>query len=55
MAKNTNRGFRRGAVTGRSQTFNPKSQAWIKRDSDTGTFLNGKADKAPFKGVRNED
>ena len=55
MAKNTNQNFRRGAVRDRWQTFNPKTQTWVKRDADTGKFLDGKADKAPFKGVRKED
>ncbi len=55
MATNTNQNFRRGAVRDRSQSFNPKTQTWTKRDTKTGTFVNGKADKAPFKGVRKED
>ena len=43
-----------GAVTGRSQVFNPKTQNWTKRDSETGRFMDQKADNKPFKGVRKE-
>lgn len=54
MAKNTGHGFRRGAVTSRSQVRNPQTRAWVKRDVGTGRFLDGKADGTPFKGVRRE-
>jgi hypothetical protein len=53
MAANTGRGFRRGAVTRRSQV--KTSTGWVKRDTGTGRFLNGKADGRPFKGVRREN
>lgn len=42
-----------GAVRGRSQVFT-RNQIWTKRDSDTGRFLDQKADSKPFKGVRRE-
>jgi hypothetical protein len=45
---------RRGAVRDRSQTFNPKNGHWTKRDSNTGQFMDQKADDKPFKGVRKE-
>lgn len=45
---------RRGAVRDRSQTHNPKNDRWVKRDNDTGRFMDQKADKKPFKGVRKE-
>jgi len=45
---------RHGAVKERSQTFNPKTEKWIKRDSNTGRFMDGKSDDKPFKGVRKE-
>jgi hypothetical protein len=51
MAVNTGKGYRQGAVTGRSQTYNPTTQTWTKRDSATGQFMDGKADGTPFKGV----
>lgn len=47
-------GHRNGAVKDRSQTFNPVTQTWIKRDTTTGKFLDQKADPKPFKGVRKE-
>ena len=47
-------GQRRGQVTDRSQTYNPKNDRWTKRDTDTGKFIDQKADEKPFKGVRKE-
>lgn len=56
MAKNPpyGDGHRQGAVKGRSQTYNPKSGNWTKRNTDNGRFMDRKADKDPFKGVRKE-
>jgi len=50
-----NDGQRQGAVRERSQTLNPKTGNWTKRDSDTGKFIDVKQDGKPFKGVRKED
>lgn len=47
-------GHRNGAVKGRSQTFNPKTEQWVKRDTETGRFMDVKKDGTPFKGVRKE-
>lgn len=47
-------GHRIGAVKDRSQTFNPKTKDWVKRNDDTGRFMDGKQDGKPFKGVRKE-
>jgi len=47
-------GHRNGAVKNRSQVFNPRSKAWVKRDDETGQFLDMKSDPKPFKGVRKE-
>ena len=47
-------GHRNGAVRGRSQTQNPKTDRWIKRDTSTGRFMDQKAEPKPFKGVRKE-
>lgn len=47
-------GYRNGAVRDRSQTHNPKTDTWVKRDSDTGRFIDVKKDGTPFKGVRKE-
>ena len=56
MAKNSPYGdnCRKGAVRDRSQVQNPKTGIWIKRDTNTGRFIDGKADGTPFKGVRKE-
>lgn len=57
MAKNARYGdgHRRGAVKDRSQVYNPKNDRWTKRDAETGQFIDQKADREPFKGVRKED
>lgn len=47
-------GSRKGAVRGRSQTFNPRTKQYVKRDTVTGKFLNVKQDGTKFKGVRTE-
>lgn len=56
MAKNgkVGDGHRNGQVTNRSQTYNSKNDSWVKRDTQTGQFINVKSDNAPFKGVRKE-
>lgn len=56
MATNppTGDGHRIGAVKERSQTYNPKTDNWTKRNSETGRFIDQKADSKPFKGVRRE-
>jgi len=56
MAKNgkAGDGHRNGAVKERTQTFNPKTNNWIKRDANSGQFMDGKADSKPFKGITKE-
>lgn len=56
MATNppTGDGHRNGAVRKRSQVQNPKTKRWVKRDTETGRFIDHKTDKNPFKGVRKE-
>lgn len=55
MAKNPPAGpGRRGAVRGRTQVHNPKIDRYVKRDRDTGLFLDVKSDKKPFKGITKE-
>lgn len=53
--KPTGDNHRKGAVRERSQTYNPKTGNWVKRDSDTGKFMDVKQNGKPFKGVRKED
>jgi hypothetical protein len=47
-------GHRNGAVRDRSQVFNPVTEQWVKRDAETGKFMDVKQDGEPFKGVRKE-
>lgn len=56
MAKNApiGDGKRVGAVKRRSQTFNPVTKQWVKRNANTGQFMDVKLDGSPFKGVRKE-
>lgn len=56
MAKNgtPGDGHHNGAVKGRSQTYNPKTEQYVKRDASTGRFMDVKQDGTPFKGVRME-
>jgi hypothetical protein len=56
MATNppTGDGHRNGAVHDRSQVLNPHTGRYVKRDTDTGKFIDQKADPKPFKGVRRE-
>lgn len=54
MAKNTGEGYRQGAVKDRTQTENPQTGDWTKRNREDGEFMDGKADGEPFKGVAKE-
>jgi hypothetical protein len=56
MATNPPRGDGRriGAVRGRSQAYNPRIGRWVKRNADNGRFMDQKADRKPFKGIRRE-
>ena len=56
MATNPSRrdGHRNGAVRDRSQVHNSKVNRWVKRDTDSGRFMDQKENGSPFKGVRRE-
>jgi hypothetical protein len=55
MAKNTGDNYRHGAVDNRSQVLNPKNDLYVKRNDDTGRFMDVKTSSpTPFKGVRKE-
>ena len=56
MAKNapSGDGRRKGMVKKRSQTFNPVIKKWVKRNAETGKFMDVKQGGKPFKGVRKE-
>ena len=45
---------RKGAVRKRFQTYNPVTDQYVKRDAETGRFLDVKQDGKPFKGVQRE-
>lgn len=48
-------GARKGAVRKRSQFKNPKTGLWVKRNTETGKFIEVKqSSNQPFKGVRKE-
>ncbi len=53
MAKNTGDGFRRGAVTERTQFQRPDGR-WQKRDEGTGQVMGVKQFPGPWKGVAKE-
>jgi hypothetical protein len=56
VAKNGKAGGGRvGAVRGRSQSYNPRTKLFTKRDAKTGQFIDVKTSGGPFKGVRRED
>jgi hypothetical protein len=50
VAKNTGRGYRKGAVKSRSEFV--VGNTWFKRDTSNGQIINGSS--RPHKGVRNE-
>lgn len=58
MAKNAPVGdnARKGAVKSRSQVLNPTTGLYVKRDAETGRFMDNKTSKPgeKFKGVRTE-
>ncbi|HEX3125823.1 MAG TPA: hypothetical protein VH394_00685 [Thermoanaerobaculia bacterium] len=53
MAGNTGKGYRKGAVTGRTQFKRPDGN-WQKRDERTGQLMTVKDDGKPFKGIAKE-
>jgi len=53
MAKNSGDGFRRGSVDSRTQ-FKAPNGNFVKRDADSGRFMDQKSGGQPFKGVAQE-
>lgn len=43
-----------GAVKQSSQVLNPKTSLYVKRDTETGKFMDVKTSGGKFKGVRKE-
>jgi len=54
MGKNTGNGTRLGVVKERTQCYNPKTECYVKRDTETGRFIGVKKDGEPFKAIRKE-
>lgn len=55
MATNPpNDNSRKGAVKKRTQVLNPKTNLYVKRDKDTGRFMDVKTTGGKFKGVTKE-
>ena len=56
MAVNKPKGdnARVGAVRGRSQTFNGKTELYVKRDRETGRFMDVKTSGGKFKVITKE-
>ncbi len=56
MATNPPNGddHRNGAVKDRTQVENPKTGLWVKRDVESGRFMDVKTSGGRFKGVRRE-
>ncbi len=59
MATNTGSDSRKGAVKNRTQSKNPVTGAYAKRNEDPGSadrgqFMDNKKDGKPFKGVARE-
>ena len=44
-------GHRIGVVKGRTQVFNPKTGLYVKRNRDSGRFMDVKTNGGKFKGV----
>lgn len=53
MAKNSGDGYRRGAVSSRTQFLRPDGN-WQKRDEKTGQMMAVKQSEGPYKGVAKE-
>lgn len=51
MGTNTGKNHRVGSVKDRVQAFNPKTEEWVKMNTETGKIIDVKKDGEPFKGV----
>jgi hypothetical protein len=45
---------RKGEVKGRTQLQNPVTKLWVKRNDETGRFMDNKTSGGKFKGIRRE-
>jgi hypothetical protein len=53
MARNTGHGYRKGAVTARTQ-FQRTDGTWQKRDERSGHLMDVKQSPGPYKGIAKE-
>lgn len=53
MATNTGKNFRLGSVDNRTQVKTPSGN-YVKRDTNSGRFMDQKENGKPFKGVAHE-
>jgi len=54
MATNQGDSSHKETVNSSSQVYNPANGHYVKRDTESGTFLSVKTDGTPFKGARTE-
>lgn len=54
MATTNSKGHRVGTIKHRTQVYNPKLKRFVKRDTETGHFIDQKSDSKPFKAIRTE-
>lgn len=52
VAKNTDEGYRKGAVKARAQLLNPVTGRYVKIDTNTGRIIEEKRTEGPYKGIR---
>jgi hypothetical protein len=52
VAKNTDEGYRKGAVKDRVQALNPVTKRYVKIDTNSGRIIDQKKTAGPYKGVR---
>jgi len=52
VAKNTDEGYRKGAVKDRVQTLNPVTKRYVKIDTNSGRIIDQKKTAGPYKGIR---
>jgi len=53
MARNSGDGHRVGTIKNRTQTYNPNTGKYVKRDTETGQFVSSK--DTPYKSIRCEE
>ena len=49
--KDPETGKLKGPISKRTQSMNPRTGQWVKRDAETGKFISAKKTAGPYKGV----